>query len=88
MADQPAADQSTKGQLLHLVFGGELTELGSTEFRDLNQLEIVGIYPNYATAYTAWKAKAQQTVDNAHMRYFIVHLHRLLDPDTDKRGQS
>jgi hypothetical protein len=88
MADQPAADQRTKGQLLHLVFGGELTELGSTEFRDLNQLEIVGIYPNYATAYTAWKAKAQQTVDNAHMRYFIVHLHRLLDPDTDKRGQS
>jgi hypothetical protein len=88
MADQPAADQRTKGQLLHLVFGGELTELGSTESRDLNQLEIVGIYPNYATAYTAWKAKAQQTVDNAHMRYFIVHLHRLLDPDTDKRGQS
>jgi hypothetical protein len=88
MADQPAADQRTKGQLLHLVFGGELTELGSTEFRDLNQVEIVGIYPNYATAYAAWKAKAQQTVDNAHMRYFIVHLHRLLDPDTDKRGQS
>ena len=88
MADQPAADQRTKGQLLHLVFGGELTELGSTDFRDLDQLEIVGIYPNYATAYAAWKAKAQQTVDNAHMRYFIVHLHRLLDPDTDKRGQS
>ena len=88
MADQPAPDQRTKGQLLHLVFGGELTELGSTEFRDLNQLEIVGIYPNYATAYAAWKAKAQQTVDNAHMRYFIVHMHRLLDPDTDKRGQS
>jgi hypothetical protein len=88
MADQPASDQRTKEQLLHLVFGGELTELGSTEFRDLNQLEIVGIYPNYATAYAAWKAKAQQTVDNAHMRYFIVHMHRLLDPDTDKRGQS
>jgi hypothetical protein len=88
MANQPAADQPPKGQLLHLVFGGELTELGSTEFRDLNRLEIVGVYPNYATAYVAWKAKAQQTVDNAHMRYFIVHLHRLLDPDTDKRGQS
>ena len=74
MSQQPAQ------QLLHLVFGGELTELGSTDFRDLSKLDIVGMYPNYATAYTAWKAKAQQTVDNAHMRYFIVHLHRLLDP--------
>ena len=77
-----------KGQLLHLVFGGELSDLGSNEFRDLSKVEVVGVYPNYATAYTAWKAKAQQTVDNAHMRYFIVHMHRLLDPDTDKRGQS
>lgn len=68
-------------QLLHLVFGGELTSLGSTEFKDLDKLDIVGIYPDYATAYAAWKAKAQQTVDNAQMRYFIVHLHRLLDPD-------
>ena len=67
-------------QLLHLVFGGELVDPGGTEFRDLNQLDLVGMYPNYASAYTAWKAKAQQTVDNAHMRYFIVHLHRLLDP--------
>ncbi|MEJ2375081.1 MAG: DUF4170 domain-containing protein [Pseudolabrys sp.] len=69
-------------QLLHLVFGGELTDLAGTEFRDLNKLDIVGIYPNYASAYAAWKAKAQQTVDNAHMRYFIVHLHRLLDPES------
>jgi hypothetical protein len=68
-------------QLLHLVFGGELTHLDSTEFKDLDKLEIVGVFPNYASAYRAWKAKAQQTVDNAHMRYFIVHLHRLLDPD-------
>jgi hypothetical protein len=67
-------------QLLHLVFGGELESLGSTEFRDLPGLDIVGIYPNYAAAHAAWKAKAQSTVDNAHMRYFIVHLHRLLDP--------
>jgi hypothetical protein len=73
-------------QLLHLVFGGELSDLGSTEFKDLNRLDIVGIYPNYATAYAAWKAKAQQTVDNAHMRYFIVHMHRLLDPAADARG--
>jgi Domain of unknown function (DUF4170) len=75
-------------QLLHLVFGGELTELNSVEFRDLGRLDIVGIYPNYATAYAAWKAKAQQTVDNAHMRYFIVHLHRLLDPQTDRHASS
>jgi len=75
-------------QLLHLVFGGELTDLESVEFRDLGTLDIVGIYPNYASAYVAWKAKAQQTVDNAHMRYFIVHLHRLLDPQTDGRAGS
>jgi hypothetical protein len=72
-------------QLPHLVFGGELTDLQGTEFRDLSKLDIVGIYPNYASAYAAWKAKAQQTVDNAHMRYFIVHLHRLLDPDADNK---
>jgi hypothetical protein len=70
-------------QLLHLVFGGELTKLDGAEFRDLEKLDIVGIYPNYASAHAAWKAKAQQTVDNAQMRYFIVHLHRLLDPETD-----
>jgi Domain of unknown function (DUF4170) len=69
-------------QLPHLVFGGELTKLDATEFKDLSKLDIVGIFPNYATAYAAWKAKAQLTVDNAQMRYFIVHLHRLLDPDT------
>jgi hypothetical protein len=67
-------------QLLHLVFGGELTHLESVEFKDLTKLDIVGIYPNYAAAHAAWKAKAQSTVDNAHMRYFIVHLHRLLEP--------
>jgi len=72
---------ATGPQLPHLVFGGELKSLDSTEFRDLSQVDIVGIFPNYATAYAAWKAKAQATVDNAHMRYFIVHLHRLLDPD-------
>jgi hypothetical protein len=67
-------------QLLHLVFGGELTSLESTEFKDLSNLDIVGVFPNYASAHAAWKAKAQATVDNAQMRYFIVHLHRLLDP--------
>lgn len=68
-------------QLLHLVFGGELSNLENVEFRDLSKMDIVGIFPNYAAAHAAWRAKAQQTVDNAHMRYFIVHMHRLLDPD-------
>ncbi|MCC6948017.1 MAG: DUF4170 domain-containing protein [Bradyrhizobiaceae bacterium] len=77
-----------KNQLPHLVFGGELVSLDSTEFRDLGKLDIVGIYPNYASAYAAWKAKAQQTVDNALMRYFIVHLHRLLDPEMDERSSK
>jgi hypothetical protein len=80
-------DQGQREQLLHLVFGGELTNLDRVEFRDLDKLDIVGIYPNYAAAYAAWKAKAQQTVDNAHMRYFIVHLHRLLDPQMDQRAK-
>ena len=69
-------------QLPHLVFGGELVDLDSNEFVDLSKLDLVGIFPNYASAHAVWKAKAQATVDNAHMRYFIVHLHRLLDPGT------
>lgn len=77
MSEEPA-----KKQLLHLVFGGELKTLGSAEFRDLDGLDIVGIFPDYKSAELAWKAKAQATVDNAHMRYFIAHLHRLLEPDT------
>jgi hypothetical protein len=75
-------------QLLHLVFGGELKSLESVEFKDLDKLDIVGIYPNYATAYAAWKSRAQRTVDNALMRYFIVHMHRLLDPATDMTRQG
>jgi Domain of unknown function (DUF4170) len=70
-------------QLLHLVFGGELKSLDSVEFKDLNAVDIVGVYPNYAQAHTAWKSAAQRTVDNAQMRYFVVHLHKLLDPATD-----
>ena len=80
---QPTTDPASK-QLLHLVFGGELTSLDSAEFRDLKALDLVGIYPNYAEAYKAWKACAQRSVDNAHMRYFIVHMHRLMDPETGK----
>jgi Domain of unknown function (DUF4170) len=74
-----------KKQLLHLVFGGELTKLSGTEFRNLDELDIVGIFPDYKSAESAWKAKAQSTVDNAHMRYFIVHLHRLLDPESGSK---
>ncbi len=77
-----------KKQLLHLVFGGELKALRSTEFRDLEALDLVGIYGDYKSAETAWRAKAQETVDNAHMRYFIVHLHRLLDPENGSPGQD
>lgn len=80
MTDTPVQPK----QLLHLVFGGELADLEGIEFTDLSKLDIVGIYPNYATAHDAWKEAAQRTVDNAHVRYFIVHLHRLLEPDTDQ----
>ena len=69
-------------QLLHLVFGGELVSTDSVEFRDLTKLQIVGIFPNYKMAYDAWRGAAQATVDNAQMRFFIVHLHRLLSPDS------
>ncbi|MBN8980129.1 MAG: DUF4170 domain-containing protein [Rhizobiales bacterium] len=75
--------ETVQQQLLHLVIGGELLDLDHVTFKDLEQVDIVGLFPNYATAYAAWKAKAQQSVDNAHMRYFIVHLHRLLDPALD-----
>lgn len=80
------SEQTPSKQLLHLVFGGELTRIDDIEFKDLSKLDVVGIFPNYATAYTAWKAKAQQTVDNAQVRYFIVHLHRLLDPNTAEKA--
>ncbi|MGO9543708.1 MAG: DUF4170 domain-containing protein [Rhodomicrobium sp.] len=69
-------------QLLHLVFGGELTAVNSTEFRDPSALHVVGVFPDYKSAYDAWRAAAQRTVDNALMRYFIVHMHRLLDPSS------
>jgi hypothetical protein len=72
-------------QLLHLVFGGELASIDGVEFKDPANLDIVGIFPNYESAKRAWRAKAQATVDQAQTRYFIVHMHRLLDPETDKR---
>ena len=74
---------STPKQLLHLVFGGELTSTDSLEFKDLTKLDMVGMYPNFAEARRAWAAKAQGTVDNAQMRYFVVHIHRLMEPGAD-----
>lgn len=71
-------------QLLHLVIGGELSSLEGVTFSDLDAVDVVGLYPNYALAYAAWKQKAQMSVDSAQTRYFIVHLHRLLDPETHK----
>ncbi len=71
---------SDKKQLLHLVFGGELSHIDGVEFDDCNKVDIVGIFPDYASAQIAWRAKAQATVDNAQMRYFVVHLHKLLEP--------
>ena len=70
-------------QLLHFVFGGELKQTDDVEFRDLKKLDFVGMYPNYAEAEKAWRAKAQATVDNAQMRYFVVHIHRLMDPEEE-----
>lgn len=80
MTKSPPTPKKQK-QLLHLVFGGELQSLDGVAFRDPSKLDIVGIYPDNDSALAAWKAKAHSTVDNAHMRYFVVHLHRLLDPD-------
>jgi hypothetical protein len=77
----PKADEQEKPQRLHLVFGGELKSIETHEFRDVGKIEIVGLFPDYASAERAWRAKAQATVDNAQMRYFIAHLHRLLEPD-------
>lgn len=76
---------STPKQLLHLVFGGELTSPHSMEFKDLTKLDIVGIYSNFNEARRVWAAKAHGTVDNAQMRYFVVHIHRLMEPDSVDR---
>jgi len=70
-------------QRLHLVFGGELIDPTKNAFKDVEDIHIVGMFPDYATAYNAWKEEAQRTVDNAHMRYFIAHIHRLRDEETE-----
>ncbi|OYX45129.1 MAG: inositol monophosphatase [Rhodobacterales bacterium 32-67-9] len=70
-------------QRLHLVFGGELTDPTRTVFKDPEKIHVVGVFPNYESAYDAWKSEAQRTVDDAHTRYFIAHIHRLRDEDTE-----
>jgi myo-inositol-1(or 4)-monophosphatase len=79
---------SNTKQLLHLVIGGEMKEIGKVEFANLKEVDFVGAFPNYGAAYDAWKAAAQRTVDNAQMRYFILHAHRLLDPETGKHHDA
>jgi hypothetical protein len=78
-----APKKAPQKQLLHLVIGGELENIDGVTFKDLSKVDLVGVYPNYAEAERVWRAKAQQTVDSAQTRYFVVHLHRLLDPETD-----
>ena len=83
MTDTPKTPGQDPEQLLHLVIGGELRHLDAPVFRDLSKIDFVGAFPNYGEAKKAWKAKAQATVDNAHMRYFILHAHRMIDPRGD-----
>jgi hypothetical protein len=71
-------------QLLHLVIGGELSDLDQNTFKDLSKVDLVGAYPSYGEAKAAWRSKAQETVDNALVRYFIIHAHKLLDPDAEE----
>jgi hypothetical protein len=82
-----AAEHEPK-QLLHLVFGGELVSTEDITFKDLSKLDIVGMYPNYREALAAWRGAAQQSVDNAQMRYFVVHIHKLMEPEQIKLGKA
>jgi len=75
-------------KLLHLVFGGELVDPQRTEFKDIDEIDIVGMFPDYASAHKAWKEKAQASVDNAHVRYFIAHLHRLRDEERESSADA
>lgn len=68
---------------LHLVFGGRVSDPQTLDFTDLSAMDMVGVYPDYESALKAWRGKAQATVDDAEMRYVVVHLHRLLEPDLD-----
>jgi hypothetical protein len=76
-----APKKEPQKQLLHLVLGGELDSIDGITFKDLDKVDLVGVYPNYAAAEEAWRGKAQGTVDDAEMKYVIVHLHRLLEPE-------
>ena len=86
---KPEKKSAPAKQLVHLVFGGELHDVKKVAFKDLSKLDVVGFFPNYADAHRAWLGKARETIDNAQMRYFIVHLHRLLDPtSTAKKSEK
>ncbi len=82
------SEPESSKQLLHLVLGGELKDVTRVEFEDLSQIDFVGAFPSYKAAYDAWKSAAQRTVDNAEMRYFILHAHRLLDPETGREHKA
>ncbi|PHR57363.1 MAG: inositol monophosphatase [Robiginitomaculum sp.] len=83
MSQKNSKPKKNDPQLLHIVLGGELEDVRKTRFKDLSGIDFVGAFPDYTTAFTAWKAAAQGSVDNAHMRYFIIHAHRLFDPEND-----
>ncbi|MBL4595014.1 MAG: DUF4170 domain-containing protein [Robiginitomaculum sp.] len=87
MSNKPDNNDSKEPQLLHIVLGGELVDVRKTRFQDLSNIDFVGAYPNYSLAFTAWKGAAQRSVDNAHMRYFIIHAHRLFDPEHDHHDE-
>jgi hypothetical protein len=75
-------------KLLHLVFGGELVDPQRNEFKNIDEIDIVGMFPDYASAHRAWKEKAQATVDSAQTRYFIAHLHRLRDEEIEGSAEN
>ena len=77
---EPQTPARESEQLLHLVLGGELLNIESMEFKNVGEIDVVGVFPNYESAERAWRAKAQATVDSAQTRYFIVHLHRMMAP--------
>lgn len=72
-------------QKLHLVFGGRVIDPQTVDFEDLDAIDFVGVFPDYASAEEAWRSAARRTIDDAEMKYVVVHLHRLLQPDMLKR---
>jgi myo-inositol-1(or 4)-monophosphatase len=88
MTKEHKSDKKKDHQLMHIVLGGELEDVRKTKFQDLSKIDFIGAFPDYATAFDAWKGAAHSSVDNAHMRYFIIHAHRLFDPEHDHRDDE